>query len=91
MKNSSALSLLPLVAPLPTDGADPLPVELSPFAPLVDPELEPIAVADKAVESASMEEPDPAGPGVATLPLWCARPDNIELVILVKDNDNDKL
>jgi len=70
VKNSSALSLLPLVAPLPTDGADPLPVELSPFAPLVDPELEPIAVAERAVDKASMEEPDPAGPGVATLPLW---------------------
>ena len=64
MKNSSALSLLPLVAPRPTDGADPLPVELSPFAPLVDPELEPIAVAESAVERASMEEPDPEGPGL---------------------------
>ena len=72
MKNSSALSRLPLVAPRPTEGADPLPVELSPFAPLVDPELEPIAVAESAVERASMEEPDPAGPGVATLPRWCA-------------------
>ena len=71
MKNSSALSLLPLVAPLPTDGADPLPVELSPLAPLVDPELEPIAVAESAVERAPIEESfDPPGPGVATLPRW---------------------